>query len=183
MMPLMIIRFWGWLILAQDKTCNKQFMNKKQRIITLTLLAWLVAANMTVFAEEVLPDMSSPFDVPASGSSDGAAIPSLTPKAETATPPNDGASDAPPSLSIKIDAPKADSGTKDSDVKKDNKVVSASKVKTDASDMTDKGNEVTSDGAQVISPKPKKMPKSGPEVAFLILPSLVLGYVYSRKRK
>lgn len=180
-------------------------MNKKQKIIALTLLTWLISANMTVFAAEALPDMSSPFDIPAGAipsltpkaTNDGAAIPSLTPKAT-----NDGASDAPPSLSIKVDAPKADSGTKDSEVKKDdkvvtgnnnlndkkpdNKVVSASKSDTvdgQYSDMMGKGDDITVAGAQVIAPKPKKITKSGPEVAFLILPSLVLGYVCSRKRK
>lgn len=169
-------------------------MDKKQKIVVFTLLTWLISANAAAFAAEALPDMSSPFDAPADSSNDGAAIPGLTPKAT-----KDEASDAPPSLSIKIDAPKADSGTKDSDVKKDdkvvtgnnnlndkkpdNKVVSASKTDSKDSDMMGKGDYVTSDGAKVISPKPKKMTKSGPEAAFLILPSLVLGYLYNKRKR
>lgn len=171
-------------------------MNKRRKIITFALLTWLVTANAVVFAEN-LPQISSPFDIPAGSVGDSGnqgddssppslqlksstvgdnqdddSIPSLQPKSSTALDEeaDAGAAEAESNAVTDYSSPVLD------DKKPVGKVVSASKSNTGSgqySDVTDK----------VGAPKPKKMTKSGPEAAFLILPSLVFGYVYSRKRK
>ena len=119
----------------------------------------VLSFSLTAFAADP-PTITSPFTDP---------VPSLTPSEDKKTDPI-------PSLT-----PKTDNTT---NTATNSSSSSNGSNGSTSSNTSSKTNTYTTQKGSTSSTNPKtQITKSGPEAAFLILPSLALGYLYNRKRK